>query len=206
MLMLRATLTTLSILLVNGCSTHTFTQDEHTSIDDNVYAGEVLRKQATPVSPKDKDAQELVNLLMSKASTGTNAVGLAAPQLGINKAAFVYRVPKIVDGKPQFPETWEVALNPSYTPISKETTPMAEGCFSVPHFYSKAVPRYKEINFRYQNINGQWQEDIVDGYKAQILQHETDHLSGILYIDKIENKGDLSTIKDLTDSLDKPQD
>ena len=83
---------------------------------------------------------------------------------------------------------------------------MAEGCFSVPHFYSKAVPRYKEINFRYQDINGQWQEDIVDGYKAQILQHETDHLSGILYIDKLENKGDLSTIKELTDSLDKPQD
>ena len=49
--MLRATLTTLSILLVNGCSTQTFTQDEHTSIDDNVYAGEVLRKQAIPVSP-----------------------------------------------------------------------------------------------------------------------------------------------------------
>ena len=202
MLMLRSTLTALSILLVNGCSTHTFTQDEQISIDDNVYAGEVLRKQATPVSPQDKDTQELVNLLMNKASTGTNAVGLAAPQLGINKAAFVYRVPDIVDGKPQFPEAWEVALNPSYTPISKETTPMAEGCFSVPHFYSKAVPRYQQIHFRYQTLNGQWQEEEVDGYKAQILQHETDHLNGILYIDKLKNKGDLSTIKELTDGLE----
>ena len=112
--MLRATLTTLSILLVNGCSTQTFTQDEHTSIDDNVYAGEVLRKQAIPVSPQDNETQDLINLLMLKANTGENAVGLAAPQLGINKAAFVYRVPDIVDGKPQFPDVWEVALNPSY--------------------------------------------------------------------------------------------
>lgn len=204
--MLRVTLTALSILLTNGCSTHTFTQDEQVSIDDSVYAGEVLRKQALPVYPQDNETQKLINLLIIKANTGENAVGLAAPQLGFNKAAFVYRVPNIVDGKPQFPELWEVALNPSYTPISAETTPMAEGCFSVPHFYSKAVPRYQKIHFRYQNVDGQWQEEVVDGYKAQILQHETDHLNGILYIDKIDNKGDLSTIKELTDGLDNPKD
>jgi len=204
--MLRATLTMLSILLINGCSTDTFIQEQEISINDNVYSGEVLRKKAISVSPEDNKTQELINLLMLKANTGKNAVGLAAPQLGINKAIFIYRVPHIIDGKPQFPKSWEVALNASYTPVSKDTTPMAEGCFSVPHFYSKAVPRYKKINFRYQNINGQWVEDIVDGYKAQILQHETDHLNGILYIDKLEKKGDLHTIKELKDSLNKSKD
>lgn len=204
--MLRKTLTILSILSISACSTETFTHEKVSSINDNVYAGEVLRKIAISVTPEDNETQKLIELLMLKANTGTNAVGLAAPQLGINKAVFIYRVPKIIDGKPQFPKSWEIALNASYTPISKETHPMAEGCFSIPHFYSKAVPRYKKINFRYQNIKGKWQEDVVEGYKAQIIQHETDHLNGIMYIDKLENKGKLHTIKELKESLKKLRD
>ncbi|MGF1700206.1 peptide deformylase [Photobacterium makurazakiensis] len=198
--------TSLSVLLISGCSTGAIIQEQGLSINDNVYAGEALRKTAVQVAFEDNETQELINLLIQKANTGKNAVGLAAPQLGVNKAVFIYRVPHIIDGKPQYPNSWEVALNPSYTPISKETTPMAEGCFSVPHFYSKAVPRYEKINFRYQNLKGDWVEDIVDGYTAQILQHETDHLNGVLYIDKLENKGDLGTIKELKESLNKTKD
>ncbi|MEH6531238.1 MAG: peptide deformylase [Photobacterium frigidiphilum] len=204
--MLKATLTTLSIFLISACSTETFTQEHEISINDNVYAGEVLRKTAIPVTPEDNETQELIELLMLKANTGKNAVGLAAPQLGVNKAVFIYRVPHVIDGKPQFLKSWKVALNASYTPISEETISMTEGCFSVPHFYSQAVPRYTKINFRYQNIKGKWVENIVEGYKAQILQHEIDHLNGIMYIDKLENKGGLNTIKELKESLKKNRD
>jgi len=199
----KVTLTTFLTLLISACSTKPFTQENEISINDNVYAGELLRKVALPVIPEDNETQELIELLILKANSGEKAVGLAAPQLGINKAVFVYRVPDIIDGKPQFSKSWEVALNASYIPISKETFPMSEGCFSVPHFYSKAIPRYKKINFRYQNIKGEWMEYIVEGFKAQIIQHETDHLNGILYIDKLQNKGELHTTKELKESLKK---
>ncbi|CDT20203.1 peptide deformylase [Vibrio coralliirubri] len=171
-----------------GCSNINTNVDEKRSINDMVYTGPVLRAQAEKVIPQSKETQELIDLLIAKANTGNNAVGLAAPQLGIRKSVFIYRVPNITNGIPEFPRTWEVALNPSYSPISKEVTLMSEGCFSVPHFYSKSVPRYKEISFRYQSINGDWHETIVNGYKSQILQHETDHLNGILYINKIQPK------------------
>lgn len=167
------------------------------SINDNVYAGDVLRKIARIINPKKKESKELIKLLIFRANLGKNAVGLAAPQLGINKAAFIYRVPSFIDGEVQFPELWNVVFNASYIPVSEEMAPMAEGCFSIPHLYSKSVLRYKRIKFFYQNLKGQWIENVVDGYEAQIIQHETDHLKGILYIDKIKDKGGILTTKEL---------
>ena len=68
---------------------------------------------------------------------------------------------------------------------------MAEGCLSVPYFYSDKVPRYSEIQYRYTDNNGKTHQGIASGLFAHIFQHETDHLNGKLYIDLINNTGDL---------------
>ncbi|MGF1735305.1 peptide deformylase [Photobacterium satsumensis] len=173
------------------------------SIKNNVFVGDALRKNAEHVDPVSNEARLIANKLIESANSGKNAVGLAAPQIGIGKSVFVYRVPERKDGAVIFPDEWEVAVNASYEPASDEIAMMPEGCFSVPHFYSRKVPRYKKIHFSYFTLDGTKVESVEEGYKAQIIQHETDHLNGVLYIDKLDDTGSLGKLSELKKSTSK---
>ncbi|WP_263080661.1 peptide deformylase [Endozoicomonas sp. Mp262] len=156
-------------------------------INETAYIGPLLRKKAEPVDPLAKETRDTANKLLVSAKTGTDAVGLAAPQIGISERVFVFQVPA-TPGQRSIP--WTVVVNPEYTPTEDKKVLMPEGCFSVPHFYSKCVPRYPSINYRYYTLEGKRVEGKATGLFAQVFQHETDHLNGILYIDRLKDKND----------------
>ncbi|NME35248.1 MULTISPECIES: peptide deformylase [Fusobacterium] len=102
-------------------------------------------------------------------------VGLAAPQVGINKRFFVLDVGDKIIRK---------IINPKILEMSEEYTETDEGCLSVPGIYKK-VKRAARIKVKYQNIDGEVIEEEMTGFLAKAFQHEYDHLEGKLFIERI---------------------
>lgn len=109
-----------------------------------------------------------------------NGVGLAAPQIGVNLRVVIFEVA----GNPRYPEAEAVAqtvlINPRITPLKKKMEEDWEGCLSVPGLRG-IVPRY--IDIRYQGFDeyGNVIDRTVSNFHARVVQHECDHLDGILY-------------------------
>jgi peptide deformylase len=139
-----------------------------------------LLRVAEPV--REFDTPELHALIADMFDTmhAANGAGLAAPQIGVNLQLVIYgfksnaRYPDA----PQVPET--VLINPVLTPITQEKEEGFEGCLSVPGLRG-SVPRYTRLH--YEGVD-QYGHPIVrdaDGFHARVVQHEVDHLHGILY-------------------------
>ena len=129
-------------------------------------------------------------------------VGLAATQIGLGLALAVVEdhVRDDDDDDPreaaEFP--FHVIINPSYEPIGTETRSFYEGCLSFDG-YQAVRKRWLDITARWQDEDGKQHEEHLHGWPARIFQHETDHLSGELYIDKAEIRS-LATNENLEDS------
>ena len=140
----------------------------------------ILRQISKPVDEIDAKVIKLVDDLIDT-MFASDAAGLAAPQVGVSLRAFVfnlsYKLPE------QFPETF-VIINPDIYWKSEETYMAQEGCMSLPGFYFD-VERHESIKVRYLDRDGEQQDITCDGLLAHVFQHETDHLDGILSIDRI---------------------
>lgn len=115
-----------------------------------------------------------------------NGAGLAAPQIAQSLRIVIFGVqanPRYPDAE-SVPET--VLINPEVTILDSETESGWEGCLSVPHMRG-LVPRYKSIRYRGFDQNGALIERKAHGFHARVVQHEVDHLDGILYPQRIEN-------------------
>lgn len=131
----------------------------------------------------NKDGKELALLqldqltaTMFKIMRETKGVGLAAPQIGINiKVAVVEKV--------EGAQSELVLINPEIIEISKKKF-MPEGCLSVKGFYSDII-RGNEVIIKNTNLSGESWIIEAEGFLAQILQHEIDHLNGILFVEKL---------------------
>lgn len=109
-----------------------------------------------------------------------DGVGIAAPQVGINRRMFlVQRFDK--KGEP-----FETMINPEIIAKGDSLHARIEGCLSIP-YTRDTVLRHWEITVRYQNLRMQWKEEHLEGFTARIFQHELDHLHGILFTDLIRN-------------------
>ncbi|MCP1536110.1 peptide deformylase [Methylorubrum extorquens] len=106
-------------------------------------------------------------------------VGLAAIQIGVAK-----RVVTIDTSKDENAKNPTVYLNPEIVWVSEEKRVYDEGCLSIPEFYGE-VERPDRVRVRYMNLDGQIVEQEADGLLATCLQHEIDHLNGILFIDHL---------------------
>ena len=144
----------------------------------------VLRRAALPVS--DLDDQELRRLIADMSDTMHEApgVGLAAPQLFAGRRVIVFRVPADRDDDEGFPET--VLINPEIEPLDDRVSLGWEGCLSLPRLRG-LVPRYKRIRYRGVLPDGVPVEAEASGFLARVIQHEVDHLDGILYIDRLHD-------------------
>jgi len=142
----------------------------------------ILQKPAKAVDdPKDPDIARLAND-MRDTLAWIGAAGIAAPQIYDGRRVVVYRVlaERIPPGVELEPVPWTVMINPVVTPLSEEKGMIWERCLSLPGLHGK-VPRYKKICIAFQTLNGKDQEREVDDWHAMLLQHECDHLDGILY-------------------------
>lgn len=141
-----------------------------------VFGDPVLRTVSVPIAPGDPGAAGLVEDLLDTVRLPGRA-GVAAPQIGVGQRAFSYNV----DGRIGY------VLNPQLVEVSGEPVLLDEGCLSVPGFY---FPRWR---YPYARVTGvDLEGDPVDlageGLLAQALQHETDHLDGMLFIEGLDKE------------------
>ena len=115
-----------------------------------------------------------------------NGAGLAAPQIGINKQLVIFGFKQTPgsDDAPAVPET--ILLNPIITPLSDEIDEAWEGCLSVPGLRG-VVPRWSRVRYEGVDQHGVSICREVDGFHARVVQHECDHLDGVLYPMRIED-------------------
>jgi peptide deformylase len=140
----------------------------------------LLFQKSLPV--KEFGTKELAELLQDMRDTMAhlNGAGLAAPQIGVLLRVVIFGV----HANPRYPDVDEVPdtvlVNPEITPLSSEVEEGWEGCLSVPGMRGW-VPRYARLRYAGYDENGKRFEREVDGFHARVVQHECDHLDGILY-------------------------
>jgi peptide deformylase len=148
----------------------------------------VLRVPAHPV--EDPTAPEIAQLVedMKDTMEAAGGIGIAAPQVRVPLRVAIFGVPgeRTEDGH-GMPLT--VLVNPDWHPLTDEKNEGYEGCLSVPGM-TGLVPRYTHIAYRGYGLDGQLIEREAEGYHARVVQHELDHLAGILYPQRMT---DLST-------------
>ncbi|MFD7702340.1 peptide deformylase [Streptomyces caelestis] len=117
-------------------------------------------------------------------------VGLAAPQVGVGLRIAVIEDPAPVPeevrlARGRVPQPFRVLVNPAYEPVGARRVGFFEGCLSVPG-YQAVVARPAEVRLTGQDEHGRALDEVFGGWPARIVQHETDHLDGTLYLDRAE--------------------
>lgn len=139
---------------------------------------------------KTKEVQDLIDGMFNIMHS-TGAVGVAATQLGIDMSVFVYGY-KYRSELPQHPEIPDAAIiNPVIKPLTDVMESAYEGCLSILNLRG-LVPRYRDISCKYLDRYGNEHSREFQSLEARIIQHECDHLSGSLFVDRVS---DLTTLK-----------
>ncbi len=142
------------------------------------YIGDpVLRKPTTDVGTFDDTFRRFIKD-MTDVMYVEDGIGLAAPQIGFSKSVVIVDVSELVKG-----EGLRIFVNPKIYSTSGESV-VEEGCLSIPGVREK-VTRPDTIRMTYQDETGAEFDEEFDGWPARVLQHEVDHLNGILFVDHI---------------------
>jgi len=138
---------------------------------------EVLREKCTPVTVFDDSLHILIEA-MYETLENADGIGLAAPQVGVDKRFFIVSLP---DG------TKKEFINPEITGYSVETNPYEEGCLSVPGVYHDVV-RPSKVIIKAKDADGAEFTLKASGLMARVIQHEYDHLDGVLFVDRLSEE------------------
>lgn len=146
-----------------------------------------LRKKSKSIAKIDKKVKALLLDMKEtlKAQKDPEGVGLAAPQIGKNLRVFLVNhegIERVVIN-PEILETTKIATKVA-NPKKKKKDEILEGCLSLPHYYGP-LNRNQKIKIKYSDEEGKLITEEFTGFMAQIIQHEIDHLDGILFIDRI---------------------
>ena len=150
-----------------------------------------LKAISTPVAKVDAEIRKLAED-MADSMYAAEGIGLAAVQIGVAKRVIVMDLDQ-KDGK----KDWRVFINPKITWASEEMATFEEGCLSVPEIWDD-VERPARIKAEYLDADGKTQILEADGLLATCLQHEMDHLNGVLFIDHLSRLKRSMAIKKLT--------
>ena len=145
----------------------------------------VLRQEAEEI---DKDYPELEQLIKDMYETleRSEGIGLAAPQVGLPIRLVVINLDVISDDLPQYKGYIKTFINPYIEEYDEtETDTMEEGCLSLPGIHEK-VKRPTRIRVTYQDEQFQEHDEWVTGYLARVMQHEFDHLDGVVFTDHLQ--------------------
>jgi len=154
-----------------------------------VYGHEALREETDPV---EENTEELQSLIDDMIETMRNAagIGLAAPQVGRTERVFVVDLTPMADemaeaGEPLPPQPM-VLINPQIVEESDQTVDLEEGCLSIPEV-REAVTRPERVRMRYLDRHFEEQEIEAGHMLSRVLQHERDHLDGVLFTDYLSS-------------------
>ena len=143
------------------------------------YPDARLREKSKPVAVFDQELRDLARDLVETMLAAPGA-GLAAPQVGVRQRLIVVAG---AENHEDFDERVLVLVNPCLTKTEGEQT-YDEGCLSVTDLQDKVI-RAAEVTVAFQDLEGRPQELLADGRRAVILQHEMDHLDGVLFLDHL---------------------
>lgn len=146
------------------------------------YPHPVLKKLCHPVDKIDQSILSLIQDLIDTMHAGPGSVGVAAPQIGVTLRVCVVDVSKNRYGKENNHGLLEM-INPEIISRSGLAT-MREGCMSIPD-YTGDVDRATEIELRFSQPDGNMRQLTASGFEAVAIQHEMDHLDGVLFLDRI---------------------
>lgn len=159
----------------------------------------ILRSIAKKLSfPLNAEDQEDVRVLTNKFDIENNTVGIASPQIGISKQIIIFSVlytPELKKWRPDLTDTMPktVWVNPTYKGLDEfGYSKDYEGCCSIKNYAGK-IKRHRTIYYEAYTPTGQLTSGTASGYLARVLQHEIDHLNGILFTDRIKDKNQLIT-------------
>jgi len=141
------------------------------------YGSPVLRQKTEPVTEFGDDLHDFADQMAEIMYEG-NGVGLAAPQVGVSKRVVVIDL--------SFGDDVDQILAMA-NPVLLETEGecrMEEGCLSIPGVFEQVL-RPERVRVRYQDMDGNTREVDADGFLARVMQHEMDHLEGVLFVDRI---------------------
>ena len=158
----------------------------------------ILEKECDEVDIKNinKDILDIIEDLKSTLEFGTG-LGIAAPQIGVNKRIIVVCAKKEnikYNDVEEIPIT--AMINPAWKNLLEDTDIQYEGCMSVPSIRGK-VERYKNIELTYYNENGEKIVKKISGFFARLVQHECDHLDGIVFLEKVKGPNGLTKVENI---------
>jgi len=148
-----------------------------------VYGHPVLRKVAVEITKDYPGLDQLIDDLF-ETMYFSEGLGLAAPQIGKSIRIFVIDGKPVAEDEPSLADFKKVFINAQITERCGELKPMNEGCLSIPNLREE-VMRESHIRISYYDENWEHHNEVYDGYKARIIEHEYDHLDGILFTDKV---------------------
>lgn len=148
-----------------------------------IYGHPVLRRKSEDISSDYEDLDDFIKS-MFETMYRANGVGLAAPQVGRNIRLFVIDASTGADEDPSLEGFKKVFINAKIHSRDGELVPMNEGCLSIPGIWED-VNRESRVHISYYDENWDFHDEVLEGLPARIIQHEYDHLDGILFTDKI---------------------
>ncbi|MBE0639616.1 MAG: peptide deformylase [Bacteroidales bacterium] len=147
------------------------------------YGHPTLKKVAEDIDADYPGLDELI-ANMFETMYASNGIGLAAPQVNQSIRLFIIDASPLADDHPELATFRKIFLNPYIIEDSGEIVTAEEGCLSIPNIREN-VDRHDVVVLEYYDENWNFFEERFDGIKARIIQHEYDHLEGVLFIEKI---------------------
>lgn len=149
-----------------------------------IYGHPVLRKVTKDINASYPNLKELIDN-MYETMYNADGVGLAGPQVGLEDRIFVIDLSPLADEEnPQYKDLKKTFINARITSRSGDTASTEEGCLSIPGIH-ESVPRQDQIEIEYLDENLQPHSETYTGFTARVIQHEYDHIEGILFTDHI---------------------
>jgi peptide deformylase len=150
-------------------------------LDIHYLGDRVLRQPAKRISQVNDEIRQLARMML-QTMYSSDGIGLAAPQVAVNKQLLVVDVHPDEAANPPL-----ILINPQIRDFSKEISLGQEGCLSIPGVYLD-VKRPDMIEVAYKDELGRPQVLIATELLARVIQHEIDHLSGVMFVDRVENQ------------------
>jgi len=149
-----------------------------------VYGSPILRQVAKEITAEEYPNIKTLVADMFDTMYKSDGMGLAAPQIGKSIRIFVVDATSLADEDPSLTDFKKVFINPKIQLLGEESIVMNEGCLSLPKI-REDVDRNNRIRLTFNDEDWNFHEEEFNGLKARVIQHEYDHLDGVLFIDRI---------------------